>query len=98
MALVLHIEAIERLIEEENVGLLGKGSGNKRSLLLPSRELVNLAVRNGTEIHRFDRLICFFLIDLPEATEVAKVGEASHCHHIADPDGEMSLVLVDLGR
>ena len=97
MAAAFDVESIERLVEEEDVGLLGKGAGDEGSLLLAAGELVDLPVGNIAEIHGGDGLLGFFLIDFFKTLEVSDVGKASHCDDIAHPDGELALVMVGLG-
>ncbi len=98
MAAAFDVESIERLVEEEDVGFLGKGAGDEGSLLLAAGELVDLPVGNIAEIHGGDGLLGFFLIDFLKTLEVSDVGEASHCDDIAHPDGEVALVMVGLGK
>ena len=98
MAAAFDIESIERLVEEEDVGLLGKGAGDEGSLLLAAGELVDLPVGNIAEIHGGDGFLGFFLIDFFKTLEVSDVGKASHRDDIAHPDGEVALVMVGLGK
>lgn len=92
------IETIEWFVEEKDVSFLGQGAGNEGSLLLAARELVDLPVGNPPEVHGLKCLIGFFLINLPEATEMTEMGKTSHGHDIANADGKMTLVLIDLGK
>ena len=51
------IQTSKRLIKKENMGLLSKCPSQKSPLLLPTRQRTNLALRQGTKLHRGHRLI-----------------------------------------
>lgn len=96
MAAALDVEPIEGFIEKKNMSFLSQGPGNVGALLLATRELIDLMIGNAAKIHCFNRFGRFCAIDGPKATEMPEVGKASHRHNIADADGEVALVSVDL--
>lgn len=98
VASAFDIESVEGFVEEENVGLLGKGAGDVSALLLATGELVDLPVGNVVKIHRGDGLFGFLAVDFIEATEVSDVGEASHGDDVAHANREVPLVAIDLGK
>lgn len=98
VAPALDVEAVERFVEQKDMGLLGEGPGNEGALLLAAGELVNLPVGNVAQLHRGNRFLGFFTVELTETAKVPEVGEAPHRHDIADPDRKMTLVLIDLGK
>lgn len=96
VAAAFDIEAIEGFVEKKDMSFLGQGAGNVGALLLAARELIDLTMGKAAKIHCFDCFGCFLSIDGTEATEVPEVGKSSHRHDIADADGEVALVSVDL--
>ena len=80
------------------MGFLGEGPGNVSSLLLATGKLVDLAVGDIPQFHGGYGFVSLFTIDLSEASEMSEVWKASHCDDVANADGEVALVLVDLGK
>ena len=98
MATAFDVETVEGFVEKKDVSFLRQSTGDKGALLLAAGKLVDLAVCNVAKIHRGDGLLGFFLIDFFEPAEVADVGETSHCDDIADPNGKVALMAIDLGK
>ena len=80
------------------MGFLGEGPRDVSALLLATGELVDLPVGDILQFHGGNGFVCFLLVDFSEASEVAEVREASHRDDIANADGEVPLVLIDLGK
>ena len=98
MTATLDVESVEGFVEKKDMGLLGKGASDIGALLLSAGELIDLAIGNVTEIHGGNGFFGFLAIDFPEAFEVSKMGVASHRDDVADSNGKVPLVLIDLGK
>jgi len=87
------VEAGDRLVEEEHVGLLREALRDEGPLALPARELVELAVgevRDGEGLHG---LVDGSPVRGPQPTERAGAGVPAHRHGLPDGDGELRVHL-----
>lgn len=98
MTTAFDIESVEGFIEKKDMSFLGEGPGDEGALLLAAGELIDLAMGDVAEVHGRDGFFGFFAIYFVEAFKMAEMGEASHCHDIADPNREMALMAIDLGE
>ena len=98
MAATFDVESVERFVEKKDVGFLGECPGDVGALLLAAGKLVDLAIGNVAKIHGGNGILGFIPVDFPEAFEVSEVGETPHRDDVSNPDGEMTLMLVDLRK
>ena len=74
VARVVHVEVVQRLIEQDVVGVLGEGHGDQRALALSAGEGVDVGVAQFTEVKVGERV--FDDVVVVAARAAAVVGKA----------------------
>lgn len=84
----LCIDARHRLVEEDDVGLLGDGAGDEGAALLAAGQLADLASGKGADAEMGQRMLDDVVVLGVRALEPAAARVAPHHHDVADGDGE----------
>ena len=95
VARVVHIEVVQRLIEQDVVGVLGEGHGDQRALALSAREGVDVGVAQVGEIKVSEGAVDDVAVVCARAAAV--VGEAGEGQQFFDGEAahEAGLLLQD---
>jgi hypothetical protein len=75
---------------------VGEGAREEDALLLPSRELADLAVPKGAHAHPIEGRECKLAITRTREAEEVHVPVAAHHHHIPDAHGKGPVHLLGL--
>ena len=90
------VESGKGLVEQDDVRLLRERPGDKSALLLAAGERADLAVGEGIEIHRRERLVHRAGVRRAKGAPQAKPHVAPHSHQGANRDGEIPIDLLAL--
>ena len=92
---VLHVEVVQRLVQEQVVGVLGQHHAEKGTLALPAGELVEVPVAEGPQVDPLQRLLGD-AVALRRESPVA-VGEATETHQVdhGQPGGDVVVLPQD---
>src|SRR5687768_5912673 len=92
------VEPGERLIEQEDMGVLGEGAGEKSALLLAPGEGADLPPLELFELHQLNRAIDSSVVCRRKRAPPTGPAEASHCDQPADGIREYPSTIFALGQ
>lgn len=93
----VEVEGGERLVEEEDIGPLGKGAGEEDALLLAAGEFADLAVGEGGEVEFGEGALDAVVVGAGETLPGFKGGVTALGDHVLDGDGKVPVDGVRLG-
>ena len=93
---VLHVDAGERLVEQDDARLLRQRARQEHALLLSAAQLADLALAVVGDADPLQRLVHLALVLAAGDAQEAHVAVAAHHHHVLDQDREVPVDLLAL--
>ena len=88
-----HVQPGERLVHQQELGLLGQRTGDEHPLLLPARKLADLPACQRAHSHLGEALGHQPMIVSPGLPKEADPRDAPHQHHVSHRHGEVPIHL-----
>ena len=92
------VHGVERLVQQQEVRLLGQGAGQQRTLLLTARQLADLLPGEVRQAQAVEGRIGDLAVAPPRPGEPAEVDVAARQHQPLDADREAPVDLAALGQ
>ncbi len=89
---VLHVQVVERLVQQQVFRVLGQDHGDVGTLTLPAGELVYELVSHGCEVQLADGLVN--VLKILNRWPPAAVRKAPECHEVTDREPHREVVFL----